>query len=89
LDTSELIYKIRSKINENQRIYSSEKKKPQSKIQATSEVKSKLLDPFNLLGNKRSRGEMEDDTNESHFTYKYQEGYINAVKRNVPFDFFL
>ena len=39
-----------------------------------------------LLGKKRSRAEANS---EGKFTYKYKEGYVNAVKSDLHFSFFL
>lgn len=42
-----------------------------------------------MIGSKRKRGDMEasDTSKKGKFVFKYKEGYINAVRRPVPFEF--
>jgi hypothetical protein len=76
------------KLNEFKKTQQSHSK-PALKKSLDSSKKNRLNDPFNSGNRKRKFDEMENDSNEAKFTYKYKEGYVNAVKRNVPFEFFL
>ena len=88
MDTGELAYKIRMKLNENERMFGNKAKASITKNTGSPAKKSggaQPINPFTLLGSKRTRDQMEDDK----FIFKHKEGYINAVKRPVPFEFFL
>ena len=88
MDTSELAYKIRMKLNESERVFGNKAKASITKANGSSDSKQaggQAINPFSLLGSKRTRDQMEDNK----FIFKHKEGYINAVKRPVPFEFFL
>ena len=86
MSTDELIYKIKMKLKECQRVYGSKSKQILEEPNPNSE--NRYSNPFGSLGKKRSRASGEDSEN-CKFVFKHKEGYINAVKRNVPFEFFL
>ena len=88
MDTDELIYKINLKLSECKRIQKSHSK-PEKNYRADSSKKNRSNVPFNSFNRKRKFEEIDNDSNEVKFTYTYKEGYVNAVKRNVPFEFFL
>ena len=92
MTTSELAWKIRMKLMETEKAYGKKTSSSKSSIQMpssmvkTKELTSQQLNPFN---SKRKREEMEGESKESYkFIFKHREGYINAVKRPVLFEFF-
>ena len=83
MSTEELIHKIKAKLSEWDRVFGN-KSKP---IEHATTNESRLSNPFEVLGKKRPRPSNEE--NNWKFVFKHKEGFINAVKRNVPFEFFI
>lgn len=90
METQELAYKIKLKLMDNEKVFGNKLKPTAVKpVNCSKKPSPGLIDPFGRLGSKRPRNEMETDEENFKFIFKHREGYINAVKRNVPFEFFM
>lgn len=91
MDSNELSYKIRMKLNEAERVYGNKLSAIKNKNEPQPKSASKgPINPFDILGQKRKRESMDNEKSKEYkLIFKYREGYINAVKRPVPFEFFI
>lgn len=91
MDSTELAYKIRMKLSEAERVYGNKLKAiKNSKEPQPKSVTKGPINPFDILGQKRKRESLDNEKSKEYkLIFKYKEGYINAVKRPVPFEFFL
>ncbi|CAI2385489.1 unnamed protein product [Moneuplotes crassus] len=90
--TSALAYQLRMKLKEAGKVYASKSngtQKPKNPSSSTLKENHSKASNFSFLDSKRKRVDMEAESTGSKFIFKYKEGYINAVRRPVPFEFFL
>lgn len=80
--SSDMISKIKLKLSELERIFVN-KNKP------TSSVQKERPNAFELIGLKRNINEIEQNEDAKKIVFKHKEGYTNAIKRKIAFDFFL
>jgi hypothetical protein len=91
MDSTELAYKIRMKLNEAEKIYGDKLKAVKNRQHPPPKsVYKGPINPFDMLGQKRKRESLENEKPQEYkLIFKFKEGYINAVKRPVPFEFFV